>query len=167
MDRQDPSNSLESDLAAGSTSAARNPERAPAGSLMSIHIRRRTLPRDKPPVPSATPAPVESLPTAPKLETPAPVVAPVEAPVVAAPAPAHPADDPGRRMQSTVSSQTVPADPPPASPPVAAAVPAPAPASRTPLNTPGIARHARTGTIGKNAGGDKPHLAMPATKPPA
>lgn len=173
MDPHDPNSSSESDLAAGSSSTAHNPEQAPASSLMSIQIRRRTPPRDRPTVPpappapaapqalhserpSAPPAPAKTLATAPRPKAPAPEVA--------VPAAAHPTADPGRRMQSTASPRATPADPPPALPPAAAA--APAPTARSPLNAPGIARHTR-GANGRTAEGDKPHLAMPATKPAA
>ncbi len=114
----------------------------------------------------------------------------VPAPTVAAPASAHSASDPGRRMQSAAPAPPDPAAPPPAAPPSAAPPPAApraaapraadspgtsakasaAPAARTPLNAPGIARYARSGSDGQNHGRNqqtKPQLDIPATKPAA
>ena len=190
MDRHDPSNSLESDPAIHPHRVVRDSGQgqAPAGSLMSIQIRRRTLPRNKQPVPPkhaappaeqtvhaepaiAPPSQIDTQPTAPKPAAPVPIVA--------APTTAHPAGDPGRRMQSSTLLQATPADPPvpaaaptPPAEPTPPAAPAPTesvppPAARTPLNSPGIARHARANIPGRIIEGDKPHLAMPATKPAA
>ena len=170
MDPHDPSSGLESDLAASPPSAPREPAQAPAGSLMSIQIRRRTPPRDKlavspapktvrPDSQSAPPAP----PAPPAAETP-PVAAKPEipGPKEAAPAAPFPASDPGRRMQSSAPPPPAPTDPRPAKPAEAPV----APAARAPLTAPGIARYARTGDNGQDTE-SKPQLAIPASKPAA
>jgi len=170
VDPHDPSRGLESDLAAD-PSSAREPAQAPAGSLMSIQIRRRTPPRDRlpgPPAPKAARPETPSAPPVPAVAAPPPVAPEPEAPAPekAAPAAPFPASDPGRRMQSIAPPPAAPSEPSPAEPadpPQAEPVAAPAPpARRAPLTAPGIARYARTGDDGQSAE-SKPQLAIPAT----
>ncbi len=171
-----PSSNLESDLAASPLSAPRGPAQTPAGSLMSIQIRRRTPPRDRLPVPPApkaarpetspvppTPAVAAPPPVAPEPDIPAPEV---PAPEKAAPAAPFPASDPGRRMQSVTPQPAAPSEPPPAEAAAAPPTAPTAPAARAPLTAPGIARYARTGGDDQNVE-SKPQLAIPATKPAA
>lgn len=186
MDPRDPLSDVESDLMAAQRPVARERGVAPAGSLMSVQIRRRTLPRDK--VRQDKPEPPVQQTVHPE-PPPEPTTVPPESPnPEAAPAAAHPVSGPGRRMPSVAPSPSLPptapvtapipmaptptapvaappiVEPPIASPPSPSA--RPAPAARAPLTSPEIARHARTGNT-SNSAEDKPALAIRAPKPAA
>ncbi len=160
MDPFGPDSGLDSDKLDSPPVKKREPGLTPAGSLMSIHVRRRTPPKDR--LIGSPPAVRHSMPTEPKLapDTPSPQPS-MPAPTPVATMPVEPEGPPAPAPTPDPAPETAPAPPVaeairPAGPPAPESAPGPAPVTAAP---------AEPRADSSRRGADEAAMRMPPTPP--